>query len=231
MDGAQYQSSRREPRNLKLRLGLDPDAAIGSVRDLRKALYDFFMPKSLVTFRFHLIEGPGILDFLDLDIQARVEEFVSPLFAQEPTVDLSLMCFDPDFRDVVPVNVSYWSTAGLDEQQINYRGTVDTGIEFVFRADRNVSGVTVYHRPPDGTLRVMEFTGALQAGDILRINTVRGAKSVVRTRAGVDTPVLYNLSPVSNWLELQPGLNNYRVYAQGVRVPYEINYTTRYGGL
>lgn len=231
MDGAQYHSSRREPRNILLTLGLDTDNSVGTVRDIRKLLYGFFMPKSEVTLRFHLVEGEGPLDYLDLDILARVESMETPQFVQEPAVDISLMCYDPDFRDIVPVRITDVSTAGLTELTHTYPGTVETGIEFVLRPDRNVSAFTVYHRPPDGTFRTMEFTAPLVAGDVLRINTVRGAKTVTRTRSGVDTSLLYALSPQSNWLEFQPGVNNYRVYAEGAPVPFEINYTTRYGGL
>lgn len=231
MDGGQYHSSRREPRNLTMRLGLDTDNSVGTVSDLRNMLYGFFMPKMPVSLRFHVVKGEGVLDYLDLDILGRVESMETPPFAQEPAVDISMMCFDPDFRDIVPVSVGGMSTAGLTELTHNYPGTVETGIEFVLRPDRNVSAFTVYHRPPDGTFGTMDFAAPLLAGDVLRVNSVRGAKAVTRTRAGVDTSLLYALSPQSNWLEFQPGLNNYRIYAEGAPVPFEINYTTRYGGL
>lgn len=230
-DGAQYHSSRREPRNLTMRLGLDTDNSIGTVRDLRNMLYRFFMPKSEASLRFHVETGEGVLDYLDLDILGRVETCETPPFAQEPAVDISMMCFDPDFRDIVPVSIKDFSTAGLSELSHTYPGTVDTGVEFVLRADRDIPSFTVYHRPPDGTLRTMEFSSPLIAGDVLRINSVRGSKSVTRTRAGVDTSLLYALSPQSSWIEFQPGVNNYRVAISGAIVPFEINYTTRYGGL
>ncbi len=51
IDGAQYHSSRREPRNIKLKMGLEPDYVTDSVRDLRHRLYGFLMPKSEVTLR------------------------------------------------------------------------------------------------------------------------------------------------------------------------------------
>lgn len=231
MDGAQYHSSRREPRNITLKLGLEPDYNFGTVRDLRKSLYNFFMPKSAVTLQFHLLEGDGPLDFLDLTIEGRVETFESPLFAQTPVVDISLMCYDPDFIDKVPVTVAYPSTAGLDERTVPYLGEVDTGVEFVLRPDRDISSFSVFHRPPDGSLRTMDFEYPLKASDVLRISTVRGAKYVTLTRGGLDTSVLYALSPQSDWLALQPGQNHVRVYVEGAPVPYEINYTTRYGGL
>lgn len=231
MDGAQYHSSRREPRNIRLRLGLEAEGSIGSVRELRKLLYGFLMPKTQVTLRFHLVEGEGPLDYLDLDILGRVESMETPLFVQEPAVEISLMCFDPDFRDIVRVNTSNFSTAGLTELNLNYPGTVETGVEFILKPNRDISAFTIYHRPADGTLRTLDFTGQLVAGDVVKINTSRGQKSVTRVRNGVETPMLYALSPQSNWMELQPGPNAYRVYIEGAQIPFELNYTTRYGGL
>jgi hypothetical protein len=231
MDGTQYHSSRREARNVKLKLGLETENDFASVRDLRMGLYDFFMPKSEVTLRFHLVEGEGILDYLDWEVTGRIESFEAPIFAQEPVVDISIMCFDPDYRDIVPVSVKDYSTSGTGEIMHAYPGTVETGIEFVLRVDRSISGFTFFHRPPDGTVRTMVFTYPLAAGDVLRINTATGEKNVTLVRGGVETSLLYALSPQSNWVELQPGVNKFRVLIPGTQMPIEVNYTTRYGGL
>lgn len=54
LDGSQYQSSRREERNIKLTISLVPDfSANESVRDLRRRLYAYFMSKAAVDLRFY----------------------------------------------------------------------------------------------------------------------------------------------------------------------------------
>lgn len=225
LDGVQYHSSRREARNIKFKLGLEPDYILSSVLDLRKRLYKFFMPKSNTNLRFYMSDG------LTVDISGRVESFETPLFAKEPTVDISVLCFDPDFYNPIPVVLSGLSTSALPETLVYYDGTIETGIKFVLRVNRALSAFTFYHRLPDNTLRSMDFSTPLSAGDVLTISTVSGAKGAILTRAGSDSSVLYGISPQSNWTELMPGDNHIRVYAEGVGIPFDITYITKYGGL
>lgn len=234
IDGAQYHTSRREPRNIKIKLGLNPDYIVTSVHDLRKQLYNFFMPKSAVDLRFrsNMVLADGrIVEDLVVDILGRIETFEAPLFAQEPAVDISIMCFDPDFHDPNPVVFEGNTTAGSEESILTYDGTVESGILFSLYPDRALSEFTVYLRSPDGRLRTLDFAAPLLLNDVLRISTVVGAKYVTRTRTNVESPVLYGMSPQSSWIELQPGDNHIRVYAEGLPIPYDITYTNKYGGL
>lgn len=225
LDGEQYQSSRRESRNIKLRLGLEPDYVLSTVRDLRHRLYGFFMPKSVVNLRFYMTSG------LFVDISGRVESFETALFTKEPAVDISIMCFDPDFVDTTVVLLPGLTTDTMVDTVVPYIGTVETGIKFTLRVDRSLSDFVFYHVPPDGTQRALQFSAPLIAGDVLTISTVTGAKGATRLRATTSSSVLYGISPQSNWIELLPGDNRLRVYATGAGIPYDIEYTTKYGGL
>lgn len=224
-DGEQYHSSRRETRNIKLKLGLEPDYINDSVQDIRTRLYNFLMPKTEVTLRFHMDSG------LYVDILGRVESFETPLFSKDPAVDISLICFDPDFYDPISVTIDGLSTASTEEIVVPYEGTVETGILFTLNVNRSFSEFTLYHRPEDNNLRSLDFSTPLIAGDILQISTVSGQKRVTLTRSGTITSILYAMSPQSNWIELQPGDNRLRLYAEGAALPFEIEYTTKYGGL
>lgn len=226
MDGQQYHSARREARNIKLAIGLEADYVDTSVQDLRRRLYGFFMPKSEVNLRFVMDTG------LYVDISGRVETFETPLFSKEPAVDISLMCFSPDFVDPNPVTISGVSTALEDETLVTYPDDgVDTGIMFTLRPNRSLTEFTIYHRPPDEIIRTMDFSIPLLDQDVLKISTVTGDKWATLTRANVVSSALYGVSPRANWIELQPGDNYIRVYAEGAPVPFEIEYTARYGGL
>ena len=225
LDGAQYHSSRREPRNIKLTMGLDSNYAGDSVQNLRKRLYTFFMPKAQVTLRFYSDDGTYV------DILGRVESLDTALFTKEPAVDISLVCFDPDFQDPTTVIFNGTSTAGSLETTISYNGTIETGVIFKFLPTRSVSAFTIYHRPPDGTLRTLEFSYPLVANDIVTIKTQAGNKSASLTRAGNTSSILYALTPQSNWLALQSGTNYLRIYALGADIQYTLEYTNRYGGL
>lgn len=225
MDGGQYHSSRREPRNLKIKLEIEPDYILDSVAELRKQLYGFFMTKQKSNLRFVMDDG------LTVGIDGRVETFDSPLFTKDPTADISLICFDPDFVDVDPVVVAGNTTSGSTETLIDYDGSVEAGIKFTLNLNRSLSEFTIYHRPPDDVVRTLDFSGTLSSGDVLEISTVAGAKGATLLSGSTETSVLYGISPQSNWIELQPGPNYIRVYATGAAIPYELEFSTRYGGL
>lgn len=230
-DGQQYHSSKREARNLKIRAELEPDYTMETVRELRNRLYHFFMPKSKVKLSFHIIEGEGVLDFLDVDIVGVVESCDPPLFVAEPAVDISIMCHEPDFLNPIPVTVSGVSTAGPTGQIIDYKGNVETGIIFTLRPDRDITAFTIYHVLPNNTLQTLDFNGELIADDVLTISTLSGAKSATLRRANVESSVVYTVSPQSKWIEFENGKNDIRVYTTGDPIPFDIEYITRYGAL
>lgn len=228
-DGSQYLSARREDRNVKLVVELQPDYITTSVRDLRKRLYNYFMTKAEVNLRFYDSDG------LIVEIWGRVESCETALFTQEPTVNVSIICFDPDFLDLNPIQMNGMTSASTTDEagklHIPYAGTVEAGVKLVLNVDRPLTEFTLYHNPPDGTTRQMDFAESLVAGDVLTISTVFGSKYATLTRAGNDTPILYGISPQSNWIELMQGDNDLRLYAAGAAIPFNITYTTRYGGL
>lgn len=226
LDGAQYQSSRRESRNLLIKVGLEPNYLTTSVSQLRQSVYSFFMPQSEVTMTFVMSDG------LSVDIKGRVESCESDQFNREPTVDISLLCFNPDFYDTTPVIKSGMSTSVENQYTtIPYVGSVDSGILMSFLVAGTISEITVYQIPPDGTFRSMEFSYPMLAGDRLDISTIPGNKYVRLTRGNVTSEALYGLSSRSNWLEFTQGNNQFQVYVEGTPVAYTLTYTNRYGGL
>lgn len=225
LDGQQYHSARREMRNIIMKIGLEPDYIHDSVQDLRRGLYDFLMPKSIANLRFVMSDG------LEVDIQGRVESLETALFTKEPTVDISLLCLDPDLYDATAVVLAGNTTSLTTETTIAYDGTVDTGVLLQLNVNRTLSAFTVYHRDPSGTLRSLDYAAGTVNGDIVKISTVTGNKFARKTTSGVETSALYAVSPQSYWLKLQPGTNTFRVYATGAAVPYTLTYYNRYGGL
>jgi hypothetical protein len=223
-DGSHYQSARRENRNITLKIQMEPTGD-DSVEDLRNRLYGYFMTKNEVNLRFFSTNG------LTVDIDGRVESFVAPLFVQEPEANISIINFDPDFIALAPTVISGFSTADVAASNVDYEGSVDTGMVFVVHAAHVISDVTIYQTTPSGQLYSLEFSGDLISGDTLTISTVDGSKSATLTRAGVVTSVLYGISPQSKWLQLENGTNAIQIYATDAGSSATITYTGRYGGL
>ncbi|QPX62490.1 minor tail protein [Arthrobacter phage Truckee] len=224
IDGEQHQSSRREARNILMKLGLKMGQA-GSVGSLRAQLMRFFMPKAKIRLSFFREDGP------DVYIDGVVETFNCPQFVKEPEATISIMCHRPDFIDPVIYDVSDVTTFDVNEREVIYEGSVETGFEFRLFVDRSISQFVIYQRSSDETINQMLFAEPLIAGDVLTISTVAGNKHATLTRNGSDSSLLYGVSPDSSWLNLFPGPNYIRVYAEGAAIPYTITYNSKVGGL
>lgn len=236
MDGEQYHSSRREIRNIILKLGLDPDYSAGSVYDLRNQLYQFLMPKTVVKLYFNLFDvfATGVAtQNLDVMIEGRVESFDSTMFTNIPSVDVSILCYISEFTNVNPVVVE--STTVSDGSHpdlvIPYTGTVETGVLFTMTLNRSMQQLIIGHTNPDGEFVTVDLARSLQSGDRVEISSVRGNKFAHLIRNHVRSTILYNLSPNSGWIELFPGDNVISIHSLGTPQPVTIEYHNKYGGL
>jgi hypothetical protein len=224
--GEHFHTSKREKRNLKMKVKFEPDFDENTVKSLRNRLYSFLMPEAEAMMRFHDTDGSYV------DIVGIVESNEAPLFTDEPGADVSLVCFEPDFFDPNPITVSGTSTSSVDQfTTIEYFGTVESGILFRFMVDRPIDGFTIIHVTPANQTRQLEFAASLIAGDLVTISTIPGAKGATLTRANTISSLLYGVSPMSNWITLKQGTNRLRVALAGDAVPFEVQYVTRYGGL
>lgn len=224
-DGEEYQTAKRGSRNIKIKFDLQPDFNPETFSTLRRNLYTYFMPKSRINLRFYLDTG------LYVDISGYVEEFSSPRFELDPQVDISIMCFQPDFIDPRTITINGYSVADSTNTPIDYPGTVETGFTLTLDINRSVPSFSIYNEDDANNLSQFDFFGPLADGDQLVISTVRGSKGIILMRGGVSSSYLYGKSAQSAWIELFEGVNNFRVYATGAPLAYELEYSVRYGGL
>lgn len=226
LDGSQFQSARRENRNIILKVGLEPYFAGGStVASLRSALYTYFMPKTSVELTFY------IDDVATYSIQGTVESCESSLFSKDPEMTISILCFDPNFTALSPVTVNGNTVADTTEQTITVAGSVETGYVFTLSVNRSISGFSIYKRRPDGSIVQMDVTMALASGDVVKISTEPKNKYATLTRSGSTSSILYAVSNNAKWGPLYPGVNYFRVLVSGAAIPFTLVYTDKYGGL
>lgn len=223
-DGVQFTSVSRGPRNLKIGIDLVPDGTEEKTyTKLRRKLYSYFMTKSQIRMRFHDTSG------LYVDLYGVVEDVQAPMFEEDPDVNIVVLCTEPDFVDPRTVIREGVTVSGGTLTEIDYPGTVETGILFTMDVNRTVNDFTIYNTGEDGVQQQLDISSELLAGDKLIISTVPGSKSITRIRSGITTSLLRAKTPQSNWIEFAEGLNNFRVYAPGDPIPYELQYTVRYG--
>jgi len=224
-DGETYQSGKRPARNIKLKLDFDPDFSPKSYSELRNDLYTWFMPKTKITLRFFLSTG------LYVDIDGIVESMDAPIFSNDPDATISIMCYQPDFVDGRLASVPGFTASDATNTPIDYPGTVEAGTVLTINFNRASSGFSIYNTDEGGKLQQLDFSYALLNGDKLVISSLPGNKGITLTRTGVSSSVLYGRSAQSSWINLQEGVNQFRVYAVGDPIPYTLEYAVRYGGL
>lgn len=225
IDGQQFQSASREARNIIIKLDLHPDFVTDTFTTLRNKLYTYLMPKSEINMRFHLVSG------LYVDISGIVEEHSSPMFEQDPEVEVSVMCFKPDFIDPQMITLSGGTVSDGTITPVNYPGNIEVGIVLTLNVNRTLPAFSMYNTGEDGVLTQMDFSGSLIAGDQLIVSSVRRAKGITLIRAGISSSYLFGRTAQSGWIEFSEGINQFRIYAVGDPVPYEVEYFVRYGGL
>lgn len=213
-DGEVYQSSRRGPRNITMKLGLKPDPALSTVLALRRNVYTIFRPKIQVTLTFYVDDTDDSIED-GYQISGYVESCQSSMFSADPEVDVSIMCFDPDFIDPNAV-----MTYGLTSVDVNptfflYSGTVDTGFSATISVHANISEFSILYKDPENRVWSMDIAYPFLVGDFVGIGTTPGNKVAVLVRSSTNSSILYAVSPQSTWAKFTPGDNHLQLSVPG----------------
>jgi hypothetical protein len=183
------------------------------------------MPEQQIRLRFFKDSG------LYVDLVGVVEDHSSQQFAEDPKVTVIVRCFQPDFLDPRVVIRTGNSVDGSTNTAINYPGNLEASTIIRLFVNRTLEDFSIYNTPEDGILRKLDFSGELIAGDELIISSIPGSKGITLKRTGVSSSYLWGRTPQSAWIELFEGVNQFRIYAAGDPIPYELEYVVRYGGI
>ena len=226
LDGAQFQNARRDIRNITMKLGLVPNFVDTTVDSLRQGLYDYFMPKSNIGLTFW---KDGVVYAVT---SGQVESNENNMFSADPEVDISILCYDPDFYAPAAVVSNLSTVTTTVTTPVSYSGNSDAGIIFALSINTILSGFTVYNQQPDGTITSFAVTGSFVSGDVFTINSIPGQKAATLTRSSVTTSALSMVDPTNaGWPVFQKGSNLFRVLASVASIPYTVTCTPKYGGL
>lgn len=225
VDGAQAQNARRDTRNITMKIGFEPDFVNTTVQSLRSALYDYLLPKSLVSMNFY------IDDVLTMVTDGQVETFDNPLFTDDPEADISILCYDPDFYGPAPLTLSTSTRSDTNTNLITYTGNSETGLIFTLNVNRALTDFWITNARPDNQRQKMEITGSFVSGDVITINTKPGSRAVTLMRGGVSSSILAGFDETGIWLSLQKGDNQFGAFASGAGIPFTMVYTPLFGAI
>jgi hypothetical protein len=199
-----------------------------TIWDLRSQLYQYFMTDTHVDIVFYMLNG------LTINTDGRVETCEPSIFSKDPQMDISILCFEPDFidQDLIQMHTTF-TTADTVPSTIQVNGTVKTGLTSLkFTVGQVLTDFSIYHTTPSGELRTMLVSAPLEIGDVVELCTVPGQKSITYTRSSVTTSLMWAVSPQSQWVLLEPGVNQFYLNAATSNPSFVwVDFNNRYGGL
>lgn len=217
VDGEKYNGSRVGKRNIVLTVYIG-----GNIEANRLRLYRYLAPKSYVKLYYR--NGSREV-FAEGYVESNEpNQFETPCFNQ-----ISIICPRPylsaieaivqDISNTIdmfefPFSIEEAGTAfstldGSGFANMHNSGDVSTGAIFRVFAHGEVVGPIIYDAK---TNEYFKITGALEAGDLLTINTIAGYKRLTITRStGEVVNALHRRASGSTWLQLAVG-DNYIAY-------------------
>lgn len=239
VDGAFFNSSRVDMRNLVIRIVIN-----GDIEANRQQLYRVFNLKKPCTVYFRNKNR-------DVKIEGYVETLECDLFSMREQAQVSILCPRPFFEDMnvieeemsnvlsgfeFPFSIGVGNPIPISEivdyplAVVNNRGDAEAGFIMQVEFSNYVSGFKISNVT---TQQYMQFTYMFNDGDEVTIDTRPGKMKCELLRAGEATNLLPWLTTTSTWLKLDYGDNEftYTVDSHEDAVKVRFYATPLYGGV
>lgn len=227
MDGSVYNSSRAPERNIVIRVGY-----LGSptIEESRQKIYRYFPSKKRVVLLF-------TTEFRTAEIIGYVEDNSSPIFSEDETGSISIICPDPyfyapgiesqAFLGVDPGFEFPFSNESLTEPLLEfgqlrldtravlvYTGDADTGIQINIRSYEDgvknirINNLTTQEYMLIDTDKIQRITGyAFGKNDSIIVSTINQQKSIFLHKNGKSYNIIGAVNKDAAWFQLSAGDN------------------------
>jgi hypothetical protein len=228
-----FRGYQGERRNIVLTLGLEPNYATQTVASIRKALYSWFTPLSYVKLEF--VSD----DMATVQIAGWVESAEPSIFAQEPDMQISIICPIGYFTDPVLKTASGAGTADTTTRiTVPYNGTIRNGflLELTLTSPMKYFVISNNSTTDEVLSIVYSSTTDMPGASTAKVSTIPGSKYAVSysaSWAGGQLSLLSYIDPANDtWPLLRKGDNLFSVrVASGEVISYTLKYYELYGGL
>lgn len=252
IDGSRFISARANQRNIVLNLGF---LANPTIEDTRIKSYKFFPVKTEITLIFQT-------DIKTVKIKGRVETNEPDIFSKDSGCVISIICPDPYFYSLeenivsfslvqklfkfpfsnedLSIPLIYFGDVIVDAQQVvEYSGEVPVGITISIDSTGPAGTITIYNLDNREVMSInndiiTSITGSgISSGDSITINTIKGQKSAVLTRDGIEINILNAVVESLSWFSLDIGTNTFYYTTEfgGQYLLFNINYQLLYEGV
>ena len=215
MDGAKFNSSKLQTRNIVITLKINNDA-----EENRFELYHYFRAKENLTFYYKSAS-------VDVFINGYVETVECVIFSNSETMQVSIICPFPYFSAIdeiiadisnqvaaftfpfsiehdTPIPFSYYLR---NRNTYIYNAGVETGL--TIEIDILGSGINNVKIIDAVTGAFIEVQYDFEDGDRISITTLKGQKSIRLTRSGEIINIFGAVQPGSTFLQLANGANEF----------------------
>lgn len=213
-DGAVCSGAKVKTRPINIAFAItdtDPERA-------RDSVYKLFRLKKKVTLFYKS-------DLRDVFIEGYVTSVLVSYFEMRQTITVAIECLSPYWKsvDVVenelsktvkafkfpfsivePIPLSYTQT--ISSVSVTNGGDVDTGLIIEIYIRENVYNISIFDYKTNDFIKL---NGYFYAGEMIKINTNFGKKSVVKISNGQETNIFNLLDTNSTWLQLDKPINTY----------------------
>lgn len=211
-DGSTFINSRLSERNIVIELVIN-----GDIESNRIALYQFIKSKYQCTLYYSNNQR-------NVYIVGYIESFECNFFSEKETVQISIICPKPCFINQSQTDINFSvvnalfefpfsiAEAGMafselvlgEEIVVVNSGDIETGMIIRFTATDTVVNPALYNVE---TQEFIKINITMSVGDVVEINTNKGAKSVTYISNGVTTNAINYIDRSSSWLQLESGDN------------------------
>lgn len=223
MDGAKFNSSRLDVRNIVITLRLN-----GNVEENRIFLYQYFRTKQWCKIYYKNSTR-------DVFIEGYVENIDCSLFTKSELMQISIICYNPYFREAKEIvdDISKALAAFVFPFAFGDGDETDPKIEFSTIDNTRITNVKNNSEFETGVIIELTFngevvnptikdtvtgntfgiTGTYGIGDRIVIDTNKGNKSITLYENGVPSNIFNKIVKGSTWFQLQIGDNYYAYLA------------------
>lgn len=206
-DGAKLNSTRVDMRQIEIYLNIEKNVAASRID-----LYRVFKSKQYIKLHY-------TNEYRDVYIEGYVQNFSIEYFSSKQLAQIVIICPEPYFKDIdeliIDSNIvddkfsfpfgliESGETLGeyftqLDVNIIN-DSDVDAGFTMELRASSEVINPKIINR---NNLEYFGINYTMQEGDMIRITSYQGNKTVKLTRNGTETNIFNYIIENSTWLQL-----------------------------
>lgn len=197
MDGSKIASMKLEDRNIVILVKIN-----GDVEENRHYLYKFFGTKKYVKIYYKNSHR-------DVYTEGYVETIENNPFSESQTMQVSIICPDPYWRDV---NLIEYRKKYTEAQfTIGYAGDDDCDVVIEFEPQEDVSNFGMNYESEDQGLGYITIKGNYTSGDKIIVYSNKNKRMVTLTRNGVTSNILKKITYKNKWPVLHPGDNKITV--------------------